>query len=63
MRIFKFKETGNKYIVLSEGEFKHPETRKWIKAFIYTPVTSDSITGKIYVREVNEFLEKFEEEI
>lgn len=65
MKVYKFKETGNKYVVLSEGEFKHPEKRNWVKSVIYSPITSgnDNDKLKIYVREFNEFFEKFEEVI
>lgn len=58
MKKYRFKETGNIYVITGQCEFKHPERRDWIKAFIYSPVDK---MEKIYVRECSEFLEKFEE--
>lgn len=58
-KIFIYSKTGNKYVVLGEAEFKHPENRNWIKSIMYSPVDNPN---KVYVREKTEFLDRFKEE-
>lgn len=48
-------DTGNRYFVLNDkAEMKHPETREWVRAFIYT----DNVN--IYCREERDFRKRFE---
>lgn len=58
-KIFIYSKTGNKYVVLGEAEFKHPENRNWINSIMYSPVDNPN---KVYVREKTEFLDRFKEE-
>ena len=56
--IFKYKGTGNLYKILSSDcKMKHPITREWIPAVIYQ---SCDETKRIWIRELQEFKEKFE---
>jgi len=58
-RLYKYK--GNLYILLNHCEFKHPDTREWISAVVYTPCKDKDV--KVYVRESVEFFDRFEEVI
>ncbi len=53
--LFVFNRTGDKYLVLEEGELKDPTTRSWLKCVIYKSVK----TGNVYSREKEDFLKKF----
>ena len=53
--LFVYVYKGNKYLKLGKTKFKHPETRKWIDAILYSDVDG---TG-IYVRELEEFNKLF----
>lgn len=59
-RIYKRKiyihiETGKEYIPESVIQMKHPVTRKWVDAVLYRSLEN----GNIYVREREDFIEKF----
>jgi hypothetical protein len=59
-RIYKRKiyihiETGKEYIPESVIQMKHPVTRKWVDAVLYKSLEN----GNIYVREKEDFIEKF----
>ena len=43
------------YRVVNKARMKHPETREWMDCVIY----SDIDNGSIYVREMNDFFDKF----
>ena len=58
-KIYVFKETGNEYLILEEGELKHPSTREWISCITYKSVKD----GTVYTRELNDFLNKFIEKV
>lgn len=58
-KIYIFKETGNEYLILEEGELKDPSTRIWIPSVTYKSVD----TGKVYTREMTDFLNKFDEKV
>lgn len=67
-KIFKFKKTGNFYKIINIAEMKDPTSRDWLNSVIYTPymsadklVTYEEGKSPIYVRELKEFLNKFEE--
>lgn len=51
----KYTYKGDIYFIQDETAFKHPESRKWIEAFIYYSAS----TGKRWVREKEEFLKLF----
>ena len=56
--IYKFKETGNLYEVISfSAKMKNPITREWLDAVIYQSYNNENET---WVREKSEFLERFE---
>lgn len=72
MKIYEFKETKNRYRILNERAlFKDPTTREWRECIIYTPYeiyNSDgtrtkvsSVEEQIYVREKEDFMNKFKE--
>ena len=55
-----YKGTGHKYKILSsECKMKHPVTREWVEAVIYQSLEGE-LVGKVWIRELQEFLEKFE---
>lgn len=59
-RIYKEKiyihiETGKEYMPESVIQMKHPVTRKWVDAVLYRSLEN----GNIYVREREDFIEKF----
>lgn len=66
--IVKFKRTGNLYLVLEcDCKMKHPESREWISAVIYqgykifdTDKYVDDPEKKIWIRELQDFTDKFE---
>jgi hypothetical protein len=60
--VFDYK--GEKYKVINELKMKHPTTREWVDAFLYTPIQrtldlEELETPQLYVREKSEFLERF----
>lgn len=66
--IVEYDGTKNRYLVLSDNaRIKHPETREWMPGVIYQEykhLTSngyyeDVATPNIYVREKEEFKQKF----
>lgn len=72
MKIYEFKETKNRYRILNEcALFKDPTTREWMKCIIYTPYETynpdgtrtkvSSVEEQIYVREKEDFMNKFRE--
>ena len=72
MKIYEFKETKNRYRILNERAlFKDPTTREWRECIIYTPYetynpdgTRTKVSGveeQIYVREKEDFMNKFRE--
>ena len=72
MKIYEFIETGNRYRILNERAlFKDPSSREWRECIIYTPYETYNQDGtrtkvsnleeEIYVREKNEFYNKFKE--
>ena len=72
MKIYEFKETKNRYRILNERAlFKDPTTREWRECIIYTPYETynpdgtrtkvSSVEEQIYVREKEDFINKFRE--
>ena len=72
MKIYEFKETKNRYRILNERAlFKDPTTREWRECVIYTPYEIHNPDGtrtkvsevgeEIYVREKEDFINKFRE--
>lgn len=72
MKIYEFRETKNRYRILNERAlFKDPTTREWKECIIYTPYetynpdgTRTKVSGveeQIYVREKEDFMNKFRE--
>lgn len=72
MKIYEFKETKNRYRILNEcALFKDPTTREWRECVIYTPYETHNLDGTrtkvsgleetIYVREKEDFYNKFKE--
>jgi hypothetical protein len=72
MKIYEFKETKNRYRILNERAlFKDTTTREWKECIIYTPYetynpdgTRTKVSGveeQIYVREKEDFYNKFKE--
>lgn len=72
MKIYEFKETKNRYRILNERAlFKDPTTREWRECIIYTPYEIHNPDGtrtkvsevgeEIYVREKEDFMNKFRE--
>lgn len=65
--IVKFLKTGDLYKVLEENsEMKHPESRDWIPSVVYQSYKKlvdgeyiEVTEPKIYVRERQEFFERF----
>lgn len=55
-KIFSYKD--HSYVVLCLAEMKNPINRKWEGCVIY----KQQQTGKIFVREYQDFLDKFEPE-
>jgi hypothetical protein len=51
-----YKYKGNEYEVFKQVKMKNPETREWDDAIIYM-----DRKGDLYVRERNDFLNKFKE--
>ena len=59
-KIYTYRKTGNRYKVIGdEAKMKDPSSREWIKCIIY----QSQDTGDIYVRALDEFLERFDEVI
>lgn len=58
-KVFIFKETGNEYLILEIGELKDPSTRKWLPCVTYKSIEN----GKVYTRELEDFLNKFVEKV
>lgn len=54
---YKFKATGNVYFVENEVDMKHPASREWVRAVVYSCTQH---VGYIYCREKEDFLKKFE---
>lgn len=53
---YKFKKTGNIYEVLGEAKMKNSITREWENCIIYR----GKDTQETYVRETQDFMNKFE---
>lgn len=58
-KVFIFKKTGNEYLVLEEGELKDLSTRNWLPCVTYKSIKD----GKVYTRELDDFLIKFIEKV
>jgi len=61
IKTFKNKKNSELYMVGGEVNMKDPHTRKWVKAYLYTPML---IPGKpkealMCVREQKDFHERF----
>lgn len=56
--IYKFKKKGTLYKVVDVAKMKNPTTRNWDECVIYEPTVNPD--GALYVRERNEFNERFE---
>lgn len=54
-KIYIHIETGKEYMPESVIQMKHPVTRKWVDAVLYKSLEN----GNIYVREKEDFIEKF----
>lgn len=54
-KIYIHIETGKEYMPESVIQMKHPVTRKWVDAVLYRSLEN----GNIYVREREDFIEKF----
>jgi len=51
-----YKYKGNIYKVTGPGKFKHPETREWVEAIVYTNAMSMT-----FMREEKDFFKRFKE--
>lgn len=62
LKTFEYKKTRALYIVTGEVQMKHPVTRKWVRAYVYAPVSRQPYETEplsLYVREQKDFHEKF----
>lgn len=50
---------SNIYRIVRETRFKHPQTREWLDAVVYT--CADKENGEWFVREKTEFFDRFKE--
>lgn len=57
LKRYRYPKNGQIYVVRSECRMKHPVTREWIDAVIYIQENGT----EIYVREAEEFTQRFEE--
>ena len=58
LSIWKHKKTGNLYVVLYAKAVECTNGREDIDYTVYTSL--DDVNGKIFVRQTNEFYQKFE---